>query len=224
MNFQIFRILEPDEVSSVLSLLARQTFVDGKLTAKGPAREVKSNLQADRGGDPSPTEPEQIILAALQRHQEFQSFTFARRILLPTFNRYEPGMEYGWHVDSHVMGKGTMQIRTDLSMTVFLSDPASYDGGELIMETPLGEQEVKLAAGEAIVYPSTSVHRVAPVTRGVRLAAISWIQSSIRDERMRTVLQDLRAAEEQAQALGNHQLSTLIGKSRTNLMRMVFEL
>jgi len=224
MNFQVFRILEPNEVREVLSLLAGETFVDGKRNVTGVAREVKSNLQADRGEDPRPTESEQFVLNAIQRNQDFQSFTFARRIQLPMFNRYEPGMEYGSHIDSPVMGKGLNQFRTDLSMTVFLSDPASYDGGELMLQSPLGEQEIKLEAGEAIVYSSTSIHRVAPVTRGLRMAAVTWIQSTVRDERVREILHDLKTAQVQAETLGNHEFRTLLLKSYSNLLRLSIEL
>src|ERR1700733_11943373 len=154
MNFQIIQVLEQDELRQIVTRLAGGKFVDGKLTAGGPAREVKNNLQVERLG-PELTDIDQIILAALGRSQALQSFAFAKRILLPLFNRYENGMEYGAHVDAAVMGKGADQIRTDLSITVFLSDPASYEGGELALQTPLGEEEIKLEAGEAVVYPST---------------------------------------------------------------------
>jgi PKHD-type hydroxylase len=223
MSFQIVRILKPQEVADVLSVLAGQSFVNGKLTAAGPAREVKDNLQADRK-DGLPTDADQIVLTALRRNQEFQAFAFARRILLPLFNRYEAGMQYGAHVDSAVMGKGADQIRTDLSMTIFLSDPASYDGGELCLESPFGEQEVKLDAGEAIVYPSTAVHRVAPVTRGTRLAAVTWVQCSIRDERLRAVLFDLKRAVDAAETVADGQFRVLLNKTYNNLLRYGIDL
>jgi len=218
MNFQIIQILEQDELRQVVTRLAGGKFVDGKLTAGGPAREVKNNLQVERLG-PELTDIDQIILAALRRSQALQSFAFAKRILLPLFNRYEIGMEYGAHVDAAVMGKGADQIRTDLSMTVFLSDPASYEGGELALQTPLGEEEIKLEAGEAVVYSSTTVHRVTPVTRGVRLAAVTWIQSSVPDERLRAILFDLGNAMRKADESGNQELRTLLHKSYNNLLR-----
>jgi len=202
----------------IVTTLAGGKFIDGKLTAGGPAREVKNNLQVERLG-PELTDIDQIILAALGRSQALQSFAFAKRILLPLFNRYENGMEYGAHVDAAVMGKGADQIRTDLSMTVFLSDPASYDGGELALQTPLGEEEIKLEAGEAVVYPSTTVHRVTPVTRGVRLAAVTWIQSSVPDERLRAILFDLGNAMRKADESGDQELRTLLHKSYNNLLR-----
>jgi PKHD-type hydroxylase len=223
MSFQVFRILELDELARVLSILSRQKFVDGKLTSSGPARDVKNNLQAERATG-EPNEADQIVLTALKRSQVLQTFAFARRIMLPLFNRYENGMEYGSHVDSAVMGAGGEQIRTDLSMTVFLSDPASYDGGELILETPFGEQEIKLDAGEAVVYPSTTIHRVTAVTRGVRLAAVTWIQSSVPDERLRAILFDLNQAVSHASAKGDHDLRVLLSKSYNNLLRYAIEL
>jgi PKHD-type hydroxylase len=223
MNFQIVRILDQDELRQIVPRLACGKFVDGKLTAEGPAREVKNNLQIERS-DPELTDLDQIILAALRRNQVFQSFAFAKRIMLPLFNRYENGMEYGAHVDSAVMGKGAEQIRSDLSMTIFLSDPASYDGGELALEFPLGEQEIKLDAGEAVVYPSTLVHRVTAVTRGVRLAAVTWIMSSVPDERLRGILFDLNQAMSHASAKGDHDLGVLLSKSYNNLLRYAIEL
>jgi PKHD-type hydroxylase len=218
MNFQIIQVLDQDELRQIVTRLAGGKFVDGKLTAGGPAREVKNNLQVERSG-PELTDIDQIILAALGRNQALQSFAFAKRILLPLFNRYENGMQYGAHVDAAVMGKGADQIRTDLSMTVFLNDPASYDGGELALQTPLGEEEIKLEAGEAVVYPSTTVHRVTPVTRGVRLAAVTWIQSSVPDERLRAILFDLGNAMRKADESGNQELRTLLHKSYNNLLR-----
>jgi PKHD-type hydroxylase len=223
MNFQIVQILEPDELRQIVQGLASGKFVDGKLTAFGPAREVKNNLQVERLG-PELTGIDQIILAALGRNQELQSFAFAKRILLPMFNRYENGMQYGAHVDSAVMGKGADQIRTDLSMTIFLSDPASYDGGELALQSPLGEEEIKLEAGEAVVYSSTTVHRVTPVTRGVRLAAVSWIQSSVPDERLRAILFDLGSAMRKADEGGDQELRTSLHKSYNNLLRYAIAL
>lgn len=223
MTFQVFRILEQDEVSRINAFLSGQSFVDGKLTSTGPARAVKNNLQAERSG-PEPTQADHIVLAALNRNKDLHSFAFARRILAPLFNRYENGMEYGAHVDSAVMGQGGDQIRTDLSMTVFLTDPAEYDGGELALQSPFGEEEIKLDAGEAIVYPSTTIHRVTPVTRGVRLAAVTWIQSSVRDERLREILFDLNQASDRAQKKGDRDLAVALSKSYNNLLRYAIEL
>jgi len=223
MNFQVVRILEPEEVLGAQASLARQTFVDGKLTALGLARQVKNNLQASRAdGEPDPVD--QLILAALSHNPVIQSFAYPKRITPPLYNRYESGMEYGAHVDSPIMGTGANQLRTDLSWTIFLSDPASYDGGELILETAFGEEEIKLDAGEAIVYPSTTVHRVAPVTRGVRLAAVGWMQSAVADDRLRAILFDLNKAVKQAEENGPHDSALLLNKSYSNLLRYALQL
>jgi PKHD-type hydroxylase len=223
MNFQVVRILEQNELLDVQAALSRQTFVDGKLTAKGLARAAKNNLQVDRT-DPDPTALDQIILNALSRNDQLHAFAYPKRLTLPLFNRYESGMEYRAHVDSPIMGKGTGQIRSDLSLTIFLSDPASYDGGELILEMPFGEQEIKLDAGEAVIYSSTTVHRVAAVTRGVRLAAVGWIQSAVPDERLRAILFDLNKAVKQAEQDGPQDIALLLNKSYCNLLRYSIDL
>jgi PKHD-type hydroxylase len=137
----------------------------------------------------------------------------------PIFSRYEPGMAYGDHIDNSLMG-GFSGIRTDLAMTLFLSPPDSYHGGELVIE---GRDEIKLERGEAVVYSATSVHHVAPVTRGVRLACVTWIQSAVRDERIRAILYDLSRAAEHAETLNNPSLTLLLSKSYHNLTRYASE-
>jgi PKHD-type hydroxylase len=218
MDFQIAQLLERSELQQILSSLARQTFTDGKLTASGSARRVKNNLQASRTG-PQITDIDQIIFSAFRRNEAFQSFAMPRRQTLHQFSRYDPGMEYGSHVDAAVIGTGNDVMRADLASTLFLSDPAMYDGGELVLELPSGAQEIKLEAGEAIVYSATSLHRVAPVTKGSRLVALTWIQSTVPDERLRAILFDLNAALKQAEAGGDTRLTTSLGRSYHNLLR-----
>jgi len=217
MNFQVFPILDRGEVDRIVAGLRHRTFVDGKVTAAGAAREAKNNLQVERSG-PDPTDLDQMVQAALRRNKDFQSFAFPKRLMMPIFSCYEPGMQYGWHVDNAVMGTGNDSVRTDLAITIFLSDPATYTGGELVLEMPMGEQEIKLDAGEAIVYPATTVHQVAPVTQGRRLAAVTWVQSAVSDERLRAILFDLGKANEQAGA------NTLLNKSYHNLLRYAIDL
>jgi PKHD-type hydroxylase len=223
MHYRIFQILNRAEVHQVVSSLANDLFVDGKKTASGRARHVKHNLQVDRTGA-DVTERDQIVLAALRRNEEFQTFAFPRRTLLPFFSRYEPGMEYGSHVDSAIMGSANEPVRSDLAATIFLSDPGSYEGGELVLQLPIGEQEVKLEAGEAIVYSATSLHRVAPVTKGVRLAALTWIQTSVPDDRLRAILTDLGIALRKADKAGDDELAMMLNKSYHNLLRYAVEL
>jgi PKHD-type hydroxylase len=223
MDFQILHILERSELQQIVSSLSHQTFVDGRLTAHGLAREVKNNLQLERKG-PEPMEIDRIILAALGRNEFFQAFAIPKRIASPTFSRYEVGMRYGHHIDGAIMGSGSDAIRTDLASTIFLSDPASYDGGELILEEPFGEQEIKLDAGEAIVYSATALHRVTPVTRGVRLVALTWIQSLVPDERLRAILFDLNTAVKRADATADDELVARLNKSYHNLLRYAIQL
>jgi PKHD-type hydroxylase len=199
MDFQIFTVLEREELGQIVAGVARGTFVAGELTAHGHAHAVKHNLQIVRSS-PEPTDLDGIVLAAARRNARFQSFAFPKRMAPLIFSRYEPGMEYGSHVDAAITGMGLDTVRSDLAMTIFLSDPASYDGGELVLEMAVGQQEIKLEAGEAVVYSATALHRVAAVTRGVRLAAVTWVQSAVPDERLRSILFDLGTVCRQADA------------------------
>jgi PKHD-type hydroxylase len=221
MEYQIFSILDDAQLERVREELARQTFVDGKATASGIAREAKNNLQAQRAGD-GLRGLDELVRSALTASSGFHSFALPKRILRPIFSRYEPGMNYGAHVDSGLMTIGGEQVRSDLAVTLFLSPPESYDGGELTLELFHGEEEIKLPAGEAVVYSASTVHRVAPVTRGVRLAAVTWVQSVVRDERMRAILFDLHAASVEAEETKGPVLR--ITKAYHNLLRIVSEL
>jgi PKHD-type hydroxylase len=223
MNYQIFRILERPEVNRITESLAGSAFVDGRLTAHGAAREVKRNLQLDRTG-PELSDIDQLVISALRRNEDFMSFAIPKRMMYPLFSRYEPGMQYGTHVDGALMGglPGDT-VRSDFAITLFLSSPETYDGGELVVELPVGEQEIKLDAGEAIVYGAGTLHYVSPVTRGVRLAAIVWVQSAVRDEQIRAVLYDLSQAVRHTESLSDPHLSRLLSKSYHNLLRHAAE-
>jgi len=223
MNYQIFRILERSEVSRIVEGLRERTFVDGKATARGAARDVKHNLQVERTG-PALSDLDQLVIAALRRNSDFMAFAIPKRMMYPIFSRYEPGMEYGTHVDDAVMGGVAGDpLRTDFSLTLFLSPPETYDGGELVLELPVGEQEIKLEAGEAIVYHAGSLHRVSPVTRGVRLAAIVWVQSMVRDESLRDILHSLFLASQLAESSSDTALRRMLSKSYHNLLRYAVE-
>jgi len=218
MNCQAIRLLPGQEASRVVSELEQGAFVDGKLTASGLARDVKHNLQLKREGREI-SDLDKLVFSAFQHSAEFQSFAIPKRVAAPIFSRYNAGMQYGSHVDSACIGG----IRSDLSVTLFLSPPDAYDGGELVVEMALGEQPVKLDAGEAFVYPSSSIHHVAPVTRGVRYAAVTWVQSAVRDERIRAILHDLLQATARTDVAGNPELSLLLTKSYHNLLRYAAE-
>jgi PKHD-type hydroxylase len=201
--------------------MAEATFVPGRTTAFGPARERKHNLQLDRARCPDLSRIDRLLVDALCRVPEFNRVTLPRRFAPPLYVRYEPGMTYGEHVDAAVLGSGTPDpMRADLAVTVFLSDVSEYEGGELALRTSFGEHEVKLPAGGAVVYPATTVHQVRPVTRGVRIVAVTWVQSWVRDERAREILADITRAAEAAQRDGrDSEASLLLARAYANLLR-----
>lgn len=190
----LFRgLLTPTEVEGVAAALSAVDFVDGRRTAQGAARTVKNNQQLDTS-HPVGKAQAAVLVAAMGRREDFKGASLPRTILPFLFARYGVGMGYGEHLDLPIVGTGGGPLRTDLSLTVFLSDPSTYDGGELIVPGPDGERGVKGAAGDAFLYPSDTLHRVAPVTRGTRLVAVTWIQSMVRDPEERAILVALGSA------------------------------
>ena len=192
MLLVIERLLEPEDAAQLRSDLTDAPWKDGAATAGTRSVAVKQNLQLGVG-EPLARELGNRILAALGHHPLFVSASLAEKIFPPVFNLYQGGGRYGLHVDSALMrvpGADTT-IRSDLSATIFLSDPDSYEGGELVIESEYGAQEVKLEAGDMVLYPSDSLHQVQPVSRGQRLAAVTWIQSAVADAAARAMLFDL---------------------------------
>jgi PKHD-type hydroxylase len=192
MLLQIESLLTPDAVADVNRVMDQATWVDGRITAGYQSARVKQNLQLAEDS-PEAHELGEIILAALSRNALFFGAALPRRIFPPLFNRYEAGMTFGPHVDNALRGNAA-PLRTDLSATVFLSKPEDYDGGELIIDDTYGCHSVKLPAGHMILYPATSLHRVNPITRGVRRSCFLWVQSFVRDDSQRTLLFDLDVA------------------------------
>lgn len=185
-------VLNAEELAQARAIMAGAPWQDGRATAGAQALSAKNNLQIPLTS-PHAADLGQIILAALGRNTTFISAALPHKILPPMFNRYGPGQNYGVHVDNAIRFiPGTSEkIRTDLSFTIFLNAPEDYDGGDLVVETYYGPQEVKLPAGHMVVYPSTSLHQVTPVTRGERICAFSFMQSMVRFEAHRTALFDL---------------------------------
>jgi PKHD-type hydroxylase len=191
MLVRIDRLIPDDLLKDLQSRLAAAEFQDGRTTAGIDARNVKNNRQLPPGS-PLAEELGDAVLKRIGSLPELIGATFPQRISRPMFSSYVPGMEYGLHVDNGVLQTRHGPIRSDIAMTIFLSPPESYDGGELMIEDiGLGHHRIKLPAGSAFAYPATSLHRVAPVTRGVRLACVLWIQSQIRDPGQRRILVDL---------------------------------
>lgn len=195
MIARIAALLSPHELAAVRRQLDGAAWTDGRLTAGYQSAEVKSNLQLPQD-NPVAREAGEIVVRALERSALFATAALPLRVYPPLFNRYEPGMAFGAHIDNALRPvPGTAhRLRTDLSATLFLSPPHEYDGGELRIEDTYGAHSVKLEAGDMIVYPASSVHSVAPVTRGTRIAAFCWIQSLVRDDGARTLLFELDTA------------------------------
>ena len=192
MLIVIENVLSPQEVAQFRTALAQAAWIDGAQTAGTRSIAVKQNLQLDRI-DPLAIELGHTILRKLGQHPQFVSASLAERIWPPVFNRYQDGGHYGTHVDSALMRhpEAGFTLRSDLSATLFLSAPEDYDGGELVIEEQYGAQAVKLAAGDLVLYPSSSLHQVTPVTRGERTCAIMWMQSAIADASARAMLYDM---------------------------------
>lgn len=192
MLLHIENILTPEAVAHLNQVMDRAAWVDGRVTAGHQSERVKHNLQLAEDSTEARALGD-IVLAALPRSALFISAALPRRIFPPLFNRYEAGMDFGAHVDNALRGTNA-PMRTDLSATLFLSQPEDYDGGELVIDGSYGCHAVKLAAGNLILYPTTSLHRVNPITRGVRRSCFFWIQSFVRDASKRTLLFDLDVA------------------------------
>jgi PKHD-type hydroxylase len=185
-------MLGAEEASRFCARLAAAPWGDGRATAGSQSGAVKRNQQLPEDGDVA-RELGARVLAALDRAPLFRSAALPARVFPPLFNRYAEGMDFGAHIDNAIrrVPGSHLNIRTDLSATLFLAPPESYDGGELVIEDTYGVQTVKLAAGDMILYPATSRHRVMPVTRGERLACFFWVQSLVKDDAERAMLFEL---------------------------------
>ncbi len=202
MLLHIPGILDAEQVARIRQRLEAAQWTDGRETVGAQGAQVKRNLQLP---DASPLRAELAaeVLAALAANPLYHAAVLPAKTMPPRFNRYEGGGEYGMHVDGAAMSLGDGEwLRSDVSCTLFLADPDGYDGGELIVSDTYGEHEVKLPAGDLIVYPSDSLHRVEPVTRGARLAAFFWVQSLVRDAQQRRLLLELDGGIQQLTASG----------------------
>jgi PKHD-type hydroxylase len=193
MLLQIPDVLTAEQLRTCRQKLEAAQWADGRITAGYQSAQAKDNLQLAET-DPLARELGAVVLEALSRNSTFFTAALPKRIYPPLFNCYRGGQSFGFHVDNAVRydrRNGTAEaVRTDLSATLFLADPSEYDGGELVIEDTYGNQQVKLPAGHLVLYPSTSLHRVMPVTRGARIASFFWMQSMVRsDEQRRTLLE-----------------------------------
>ncbi len=218
-------VLPPPALAHMVARLesAGEAWVDGRATAGHQGAAVKHNQQLAEDSAVA-RELGDLVLAALERHPRFISAALPHRVYPPMFNRHGAGMRFGNHVDGavrHLPGSGD-KLRTDLSATLFLADPATYDGGALVIVEPGGGERVaRLAAGDLLLYPSTHVHRVEAVTRGVRLAAVLWVQSLVRDGAQRALLHDLDLSIQRLAATdGDEAARVALTGTYHNLLRM----
>lgn len=213
-------VLNAEELQKIRAEAAKMPFVPGTETAGGRAKRVKNNEQISQKAEERKILHE-IVIMALMRNKVFTRAALPKRIRPPLISRYRPGMAYGKHVDNALMGPKLMRERSDVSCTVFISDIDDYDGGELVIHSPFGLQEVKLPSGSAVVYPSSTLHEVAEVTRGERLVAVTWIQSYVRDERQREMLSHLTQIKDKLGADAPDAVETdLANQVHANLTRM----
>ncbi|RYZ08568.1 MAG: Fe2+-dependent dioxygenase [Myxococcales bacterium] len=214
MSFNVVKqLLSPEQLGVLRARLAAGPWVDGRVTAGAEATRVKNNLQLQIGS-PSHKELSDVVKGALHASEAFKAIALPRRMSDIVFSRYEVGMEYGLHTDDAY--RALDSLRCDVAVTVFLSDLESYEGGALVV----GDSAVRLAAGDAIVYPATSIHRVSTVTRGTRQAAVFWVQSLVRDDGKREILYTLQSV---IARVGNPALSLALARVQQNLLRMWVE-
>lgn len=226
MLLHIPEVVSPEDAARWLDALRNTPWVDGRVTAGYQSALAKNNLQLPED-HPLARELGDRIVTLLEKNALFMGAALPSRLFPPLFNRYEGGQAFGTHVDNAIRQvRGTpMQVRTDLSATLFLTPPEDYDGGELVVQDTYGEHAVKLPAGHMILYPATSLHHVRPVTRGARISSFFWIQSMIRDDAERSMLFDLDIAIQKIAAEApDHPSAVLLTGVYHNLVRHWAEL
>ena len=219
MLTQIHGVLDQQQLQIVQKLVSQGRFATGSTSAGKAARRVKQNeeltLESAQLG-----ELNNLVMGSLVKHPVYRSAAMPLKVATPYYAHYTAGMSYGDHVDDPIMGQGGV-YRSDVSVTIFLNNPDEYEGGELVIQTSFGEQQVKLDAGDAILYPSSSRHRVAEVTEGERLVAVSWIQSTIREPEKRALLHELNQARETLlNEKPDAEETRRVNQSYVNLVRM----
>ncbi|MDH3310053.1 MAG: Fe2+-dependent dioxygenase [Gammaproteobacteria bacterium] len=220
MMLHLPSVLESNQLEAVQQLLADAKFVDGKLSAGTAAQRVKHNQELDKRAKQVDI-LNNLVMSALVQHPVYRAGALPLRVAAPYYARYKPGMAYGDHLDDPIMGADGELYRSDIALTVFLNGPDQYDGGELIIRTAFGDNAVKLAAGDAVMYPASSRHHVNQVTRGERLVAVTWVQSLVRDPMRRELLYELHLAREKLLKISPEAEETAqVNTAYMNLIRM----
>jgi len=220
MLVTIPEVLNKDDIRVILELIKTANFREGTSSAGSEARRVKNNHEMFIS-EVETQRLNNLVMGKLVRNPDYIAAAFASKIAAPYYARYSKGMYYGNHVDDPVMGPANQRYRSDISITVFLTEPETYEGGELVIQTAFGEQRVKLSAGDAILYPSSSTHQVTEVTQGERIVAVTWLQSTVRDPAKREILYNLSKARK-ALLLTSPESKELelLSNSYVNLLRM----
>ncbi|WP_241607282.1 Fe2+-dependent dioxygenase [Rosenbergiella australiborealis] len=213
MMHHIKGILNTEQLTALTQQLAHAEWIDGRVTTGEQGAAVKSNEQVNTQSALY-NDLQQFVLQAINQHPQFFSATLPVNISSPLFNRYQGGGAYGFHVDGAIRREENIWLRTDISATLFLNDPESYQGGELVIQDTFGQHKVKLPAGDMVIYPSSSLHCVTPVITGQRLASFMWIQSMVRDEKKRAMLSQL---DNDIQQLAKHEGSSEVRMNLLNL-------
>ncbi len=220
MLLEITDVLNTQKLATVRQMLQDARFVDGKLSAGMAAKRVKNNTElATESVDLNKLN--NLVMSSLVQHPRYQSAVLPTRVASPFYARYTTGMAYGDHVDDPVMGPPQSRYRSDVSTTIFLNNPEEYEGGELVIRTAFGEKQIKLSAGSAVLYPSSSLHHVAEITQGERLVAVTWTQSMVREPEQRELLDGLNQARETLLKQHPDNLETgQVNVAYVNLVRM----
>ncbi len=220
MLVTIPNVLNKEDISVIQDLMATANFHEGTASAGSEAIRVKNNHEMFIS-EVETQRLNNLVMGKLVQNPTYIAAAFAKRIATPFYAKYTEGMFYGNHVDDPIMGPPNQRYRTDVSITIFLNEPEEYEGGELTISTAFGEQKVKLNAGDAVMYPSSSTHQVAEVTRGERLVAVTWLQSTVRDPAKREILYNLSQAREALiKTMPESSELELLSNSYVNLLRM----
>ena len=213
-------ILDQNQLAAAHKLIATGKYSDGSSSAGMAARRVKHNEELALS-QAHMSDLNNLVMNSLVNHPVYRSAALPLRIAAPYYAHYTKGMSYGEHVDDPIMGQGSELYRSDISITIFLNSPDDYDGGELVIQTSFGEQQIKLPAGDAVLYPSSSTHRVAAVSRGERLVAVSWVQSLVQEPERRALLHDMNQARETLlRDKPDAEETRQVNQSYVNLVRM----
>ena len=220
MLLKISSVFNASVLDNIVEMLGKVNYIDGKATAGDAAKRVKHNEESQLSAKQAQY-LDQLVISTLAENPDFRNAALPHQVSQPVFARYTKGMSYGEHIDDPIMGGVGGRFRTDVAVTVFLSEPESYGGGELVINTTFGEQQIKLSAGDMVMYPASSLHRVNEVTDGERLVAVCWLQSMVRDPAQREILYELGMARDNMLVSSPEEKDTKrVDHAYVNLVRM----